>query len=159
MAGTDERRDLDGGAAATPPERVPLDQLFDGEGLYALRSAVAAHAAALGLGEHDVSDLVLIAHELATNAVRHGGATATDPGRLRLWAADGVVVCEVYDPGPAPPDLATVGLAPANPGASNGRGLWIIRRLTARLDITVGPDGTTITAAVPLGRSTVDSEA
>jgi anti-sigma regulatory factor (Ser/Thr protein kinase) len=156
MAGTDERRDV-GGAAATPPGRVPLDQLFDGDGLYALRSAVAAHGADLGLGEHAVSDLVLVAHELATNAVRHGGATTTDPGRLRLWAADGVVLCQVYDPGPAPADLATIGLAPAASGASNGRGLWIIRRLTVRLDITVGPDGTTITAAVPLGQSTLDS--
>jgi anti-sigma regulatory factor (Ser/Thr protein kinase) len=157
MAGTDEGRDPDGGVPVPPPGRAPLDQLFDGDGLYALRSAVADHAAGLGLGEHVVSDLVLIAHELATNAVRHGGATPADPGRLRLWAADGVVVCQVHDPGPAPADLATIGHAPAKPGASNGRGLWIVRRLTRRLDIAVEPTGTTITAVVPLGPSTIDS--
>jgi anti-sigma regulatory factor (Ser/Thr protein kinase) len=109
------------------------------------------------LGEHAVSDLVLIAHELATNAVRHGGATSADPGRLRLWAVDGLVVCQVHDAGPAPEDLATIGLAPVGPAASHGRGLWIVRRLTERLHIATGPSGTTITATVPLGQSTIDS--
>ncbi len=67
-----------------------------------------------------------------------------------------MVVCQVYDPGPAPNGLADVGRAPVEPGASNGRGLWIIRRLADQLDIVTGPEGTTITAVVPTGQSTVD---
>jgi anti-sigma regulatory factor (Ser/Thr protein kinase) len=154
MVGPDERSSA--GDVLTPPERAPLDQLFDGDGLYGLRSAVAAHASAFGLTEVRVSDLVLVAHELATNAVRHGGATSTTPGRLRLWASDGVVVCQVYDPGPGPEHLSGVGLAEVDPSARSGRGLFIVRRLSRRLDITTGPGGTTITAVLPNDASIVD---
>src|SRR5947208_3521014 len=94
-----------------PDGHSALDQLFDVESLYALRSAVAAHGADLGLTEQTLSDLVLIAHELATNAIRHGGVTAASPGRLRLWATDGAVVCQVHDVGPGLADAAGAGTA------------------------------------------------
>jgi anti-sigma regulatory factor (Ser/Thr protein kinase) len=149
MVVADERPGPAARDALTPPERASLDQLFDAEGLYALRSAVAAHASAFGLPELSVSDLVLVAHELATNAVRHGGATPATPGRLRLWAADQVVVCQVYDPGPGPEDLSTAGLAAVDPTARSGRGLFIVRRLSRLLDIITGPGGTIITAVLP----------
>src|SRR5689334_10535911 len=97
------------GPAATPPA---LDQLFDVDSLYALRSAVAAHGAELGLVDHGMADLILVAHELATNAIRHGGATAASPGRLRLWVADGVVVCEVHDSGPGLSESAAIATGP-----------------------------------------------
>lgn len=155
MAASDERTDAGARDMTSSPERMALDQLFDGDALYALRSAVAAHASDIGLAEHVTSDLVLVAHELASNAVRHGGATPSTPGRLRLWAADGVVVCQVHDPGPGPEDLATQGLSPVDPAARSGRGLWIVRRLVSRLDIVTGPDGTTVTAVV-VRPSTVD---
>lgn len=45
------------------------------------RSAVSAHATHAGLAEGRVYDLVAAAHELAANAVQHGGGA----GRLRLW--------------------------------------------------------------------------
>jgi anti-sigma regulatory factor (Ser/Thr protein kinase) len=133
-----------------------LDQLFDGDGLYALRSAVAAHASELGLSEQDIADLVLVAHELATNAVRHGGASAARPGRLRLWAGDGSVICEVRDPGPGPADPDGVGRTPVEPAANNGRGLWIVRQLADALTITTTDDGTTVTVALPVNKSTMD---
>jgi len=82
MVGTDQGRNPDGAVPPPPRGRAPLDRLFDGDGLYALRSAVADHAAELGLGEHVVSDLVLIAHELATNAV-WSCARSTIRGPLR----------------------------------------------------------------------------
>jgi anti-sigma regulatory factor (Ser/Thr protein kinase) len=154
MVGPDERSST--GDVLTPPERAPLDQLFDGDGLFGLRSAVAAHASAFGLSELRVSDLVLVAHELATNAVRHGGATPATPGRLRLWVADGVVVCQVFDPGPGPQDLSGVGIAQVDPSARSGRGLFIVRRLSRRLDIATGTGGTTITAVLPNDPSIVD---
>jgi anti-sigma regulatory factor (Ser/Thr protein kinase) len=162
MAGTDERHaqpdQAPGGPGGLPPppERPKLDQLFDGESLYALRSAVAAHAADLDLAEQGVADLVLVAHELATNAVRHGGATPSRPARLRLWTSGGLIVCEVRDPGPGPADPATVGLSRVESAASNGRGLWIVRQLAQRLDITSDSDGTTVTAVVQPSQSTVD---
>src|SRR5262249_48135989 len=156
MVGPDERHGSGARDVLRPPEHTSLDQLFDSEGLYGLRSAVAAHGSAFGLSELSVSDLVLVAHELATNAVRHGGAPTSAPGRLRLWAADGVVVCQVYDAGPGPEDLSSVGLAAVDPSARSGRGLFIVRRLSRQLDIITGPGGTTITAVLPTEGSIVD---
>jgi hypothetical protein len=50
-----------------------LEQAFDRDSLYALRSAVAAHAAEAGLPRQRVYDVVVAdVHELAANAVRHG---------------------------------------------------------------------------------------
>ncbi len=128
---------------------VSLDQLFDAETLFQLRSAVAAHGASLGVTEPVLGDLVLVAHELASNAVRHGQAGSNDPGRLRLWRDGDLVVCEVSDHGPGLCDPVGVGRQPAPPGASGGRGLWIVRQVSRDLDIRTGPTGTTVTAAVP----------
>jgi anti-sigma regulatory factor (Ser/Thr protein kinase) len=60
--------------------------------LYALRSAVAAHAAAAGLPQARVYDVVLAAHELATNVVRHGHG---------LWVIGQVASQFAVDHGPA----------------------------------------------------------
>src|SRR5262249_60052438 len=79
MVGPDERHGSGARDVLRPPEHTSLDQLFDSEGLYGLRSAVAAHGSAFGLSEPSVSDLVLVAHELATNAVRHGGGAPAPP--------------------------------------------------------------------------------
>jgi anti-sigma regulatory factor (Ser/Thr protein kinase) len=118
--------------------RVPdgLEQRFDSTNLVSLRSAVAAHGSALGLSAGRVHDLVLVAHELASNAVRHGGGS----GLLRLWRLDGSVYCEVADVGDGfmfsrperRPDL----------NATGGRGLWIIARLADEMHVESGDRGT-----------------
>jgi len=140
--------------AAPDVRTVALDQTFDADTLYQLRSAVAAHGADLGLTEPALGDLVLVAHELASNAVRHGHADADDPGRLRLWrqaARDGnggAITCEVSDHGPGLSNPASAGRTPAPPGAAGGRGLWIVRQVMRDLDIRTGPTGTTVTASL-----------
>src|SRR5688572_19856647 len=110
-----------------------LEQPFDVTSLVSLRSAVAAHGGALGLDDGRVEDLVLVAHELATNAVRHGGGT----GWLRMWRADGAVYCEVADSGDGFP-YARPQHRP-NLGATGGRGLWIVARLVDQLHVDSGP--------------------
>jgi anti-sigma regulatory factor (Ser/Thr protein kinase) len=120
-----------------------LDQTFDGDGLIALRSAVATVARQLGAGDRRVEDLVLVAHELSSNVIRHGGGH----GRLRMWRADSGIVCQVSDDGPGLADAETRGAALPPAQIPGGRGLWIARRL-AVLRIETGPAGTTITAAV-----------
>src|ERR1700685_3299383 len=78
-----------------------LDQAFDADSLYALRAAVAAHAADAGLSPGRADDLVIAVHELAANAVRHGAGH----GRLRVWRADHALLCEISDDGtPLAPD-------------------------------------------------------
>src|SRR2546430_16368131 len=85
------------GAAARDGEPPALEQAFDGDSLYALRAAVAAHGSRAGLSEGRTRDLVLAVHELAANAVRHGAGQ----GRLRLWATPEGGRCEVADDGAA----------------------------------------------------------
>jgi anti-sigma regulatory factor (Ser/Thr protein kinase) len=130
------------GNAAPPGGEVALDQPFDGDALYCLRAAVAAHAADLGAGEELVEELVLVANELASNAVRHGGGT----GRLRLWRAGDLIHCEVGDTGP--------GLASGEVGrelvpltAYGGRGLWVVRQMSEHVEVRTSPKGATVTAA------------
>jgi anti-sigma regulatory factor (Ser/Thr protein kinase) len=136
------------GSGWADPHEVALDQTFDASNLYALRSAVAAHGASFGLTEHRLGELVLVAHELAANAVRHGGARPASPGRLRLWRDGDDIVCEVSDAGPGLVDPATAGTEPVGVGAYNGRGLWIVRQIADRVDIDSADHGVTITVAM-----------
>ncbi|GLI02546.1 ATP-binding protein [Phytohabitans aurantiacus] len=126
---------------------VDVDQTFDADGLYALRATLAAHASALGAPDEQVEHLLIVAVELATNAIRHGGGS----GRLRLWRDNGHLYCQVSDRGPGIPD-ATVGRTPPDPTRlDGGRGMWICRNLAARIVIDRGPGGrgATVTAAIP----------
>jgi len=143
MAGRETRAN---GARHRTGGPAPLDQLFDGDDLYAVRAAVAAHAEHLGPDRDRVRHLVIIASELASNAVRHGGGR----GRLRLWTVDGTLRCEVSDEGPgiAHPDRA--GLAHPSPFAPSGRGLWVVRQLSDGVTIESDARGTTVTACVAL---------
>jgi anti-sigma regulatory factor (Ser/Thr protein kinase) len=120
-----------------------LDRMFDGDGLVALRAAVDAVARQLGAADRRVEDLVLVAHELSSNVVRHGGGH----GRLRLWRDDTGIVCQVSDDGPGLTDAGARGAELPAAQTPGGRGLWIARRLAA-VRIETGPDGTTITATV-----------
>jgi anti-sigma regulatory factor (Ser/Thr protein kinase) len=140
----------DGGVA--PAGFVPLDQAFDAGSLYALRAAVAAHAAAAGLGRSQVYDVTAVAHELAANAVVHGAGH----GQLRLWTEDGFLYCQVSDDGRD--DLAEQPAPPAQPGdgaapwpAEHGHGLWLVRQVADQVGIGHGPSGTVATARFPLG--------
>ena len=129
---------------------MSLEQTFDGTNLFALRSAVAAHGAELGLSDHRVADLVLVAQELAANAVRHGGVSPTAPGRLRLWREDGRVMCEVTDAGPGIAD-PNAGRQRAPLAANAGRGLWIVRQLADDVTIASSPDRVTVQVTLDRG--------
>ena len=128
-----------GRRASSPAGTTVLEQAFDGDSLYALRSAVAAHAADAGLPRQQVYDIVSAAHELAANAVRHGAGH----GRLRLWSDGQALHCQVSDDGPA-------GSAPRRPdeGAwrrEHGHGLWIIDEVADQVSLDHAPTGTTVT--------------
>jgi anti-sigma regulatory factor (Ser/Thr protein kinase) len=115
-----------------------MQQRFDATRLVSLRSAVAAHGGALGLADGRLEDLVLVAHELATNAVRHGGGA----GLLRLWRADGSVFCEVTDSGAGFLFSRTESQRRPDVGAPGGRGLWIVARLVDQMRVDSGSAGT-----------------
>jgi anti-sigma regulatory factor (Ser/Thr protein kinase) len=128
-----------GQPAALDPgtDTAVLEQGFDGDSLYALRSAVAAHAADAGLPRGRIYDVVTAVHELAANAVRHGAGH----GRLRLWADGKALYCQVSDDGPADQDPAAADVAwPREPG----HGLWIIDQIADRVTLERTASGTTV---------------
>jgi anti-sigma regulatory factor (Ser/Thr protein kinase) len=143
-----EGRPHDGAAGGAPAGFTPLDQAFDADSLYALRAAVAAHAAAAGLGRSQVYDVTAVAHELAANAVVHGAGH----GRVRLWADGRFLYCQVSDDGRdglANQPVASGDAAPSWP-AEHGHGLWLARQVADHVGIGHGPSGTTATARFPL---------
>jgi anti-sigma regulatory factor (Ser/Thr protein kinase) len=105
---------------------------------------VAAHASRLGLPDEAVESMVLVAHELATNAVRHAGGS----GELRLWRTGDVVTVRVSDQGTgfSDPDLA--GQRRPDLAAQGGRGLWLVRNFCANVVIETHSGGTTVTASL-----------
>ena len=154
-----------GATVAAGGGAADLEQRFDGDSLYALRAAVAAHGSQAGLSDGRTRDLVLVVHELAANAVRHGAGH----GRLRLRATRDAVRCEVTDGPAGSPD--TDGAAP--PGANGagpearaagamtsgaaamwriepGHGLWLVRRVADEASVQSGPSGTVATVSFRL---------
>jgi hypothetical protein len=75
----------------------------------------------------------------------------TDTARLaglaepRLWYADEALRCRVTDDGPGLTDAAIPAALPAPDFGEDGRGLWLARELSDRLDITGGAGGAIVT--------------
>lgn len=107
--------------------------------LRAIRSFVAARAAAAGIAADRADDLVLAAHEVAANAHLHGGGSAT----LRTWTADGAFLCEVADDGDGMDD-PLAGSSPPATAQIGGRGLWLARQLCDVVQIRTGAGGTVV---------------
>jgi anti-sigma regulatory factor (Ser/Thr protein kinase) len=130
---------------AQAPDVADVDQPFDADGLYVLRATLAAHASRLGTTDQQ-ERLLIVASELATNAIRHGGGS----GRLRLWHQDRALYCQVSDDGPGFADPAVGATRPDPTSSDGGRGMWICRRLAGQLVIESGPHGrgATVTAVI-----------
>ena len=130
---------------------MALDQWFDGGTLPALRTAVRAEAFAVGMPRYRTADVVLAVHELAANAVRHGGGV----GRAQLWVAGAALHCMVSDAGRGSGDgQARAGaLVAVRPWLFKpGHGLWLVRGVADRLTAEPGPGGSQVTAVFALPR-------
>jgi anti-sigma regulatory factor (Ser/Thr protein kinase) len=88
----------------------------------------------------------VVATELATNVVRHGGGT----GKLRLWRSGDVIVCEVSDDGPGIAMPHQVGTKPVPLSTDGGRGLWLVRHFTDSVEIINRDPGTTVTVSMAI---------
>jgi len=117
--------------------------------------AVLSHAVEAGMPKDRARDVMLAAHELAANAVRHGAGT----GRLQMRAEDGMLGVQVHDAGPASRTgpAGTAGLAGQDiPGGDGGwplrpgHGLWVVRQVADQVSVWRGPVGPVVTAAFAL---------
>jgi anti-sigma regulatory factor (Ser/Thr protein kinase) len=142
-----------GMAVAARAEPASLDQLFDGDSLYLVRAAVAAHASGAGLPAGRVRDVVLAVHELAANAVRHGAGQ----GRVRLWTAGDGIRCEVTDAGAPPATAGASALDAADWPVAHGHGLWLVHELADQASLASGPSGTVAVVSFRIGSARATS--
>ncbi|NUR70925.1 MAG: ATP-binding protein [Hamadaea sp.] len=142
--------DREAGARLVPEQADRLlDIGFVAGQLYQVRQTVVAHAQSGGAGPTTVEAVLLIASELAVNAIRHGGGR----GQLRLWRTSDAVYCQVEDAGPgiAEPESAGADPSAEDEGGQPGRrGLWIVRMVADEFAIETSSAGTTVTTRVRL---------
>lgn len=122
-----------------PPPPSNADVLGFGRGdLAGLRGAVARLAEQAGVRRAAAEDLVLAAHELATNSIVHAGGE----GVLRSWTEPGAFVVEVRDSGVIEDPL--VGRDLLQDLAENGRGIWMANQLCDLVQVRSGRRGTVV---------------
>ena len=110
-----------------PPRGVQrVERLTD---LRTARQLVVNVATACGLGAQRCADLAVAVSEVVTNAIRHGGGSAT----IFAYDGQGVVSVEVHDR--AVTEIPTVPAEPPSAMTLGGRGLWLARRLCDRMEI------------------------
>ena len=128
---------------------------FDGATLNLVRELVLTQAVAAGLPEHSATDVALAVHELAANAVRHGGGT----GRLRVSVTPGTLCYRVEDYGPASShhrtssgQVTSAKISNGTPGwpCQTGHGLWVVRKLASQMNVVSGPYGSRVTVEFAL---------
>jgi anti-sigma regulatory factor (Ser/Thr protein kinase) len=108
-------------------------------GLIDTRELVRSAAVAAALPPERVAEAVLAAHEVAMNALTHGGGRGT----VRVWVSGHELMCEVEDSGPGLSDPFAGSKFPDAYGV-RGRGLWIARQLSDRLEIDLARGGTVV---------------
>lgn len=143
-----------GGECASPSYREPADFLAKldkpllapataealgyGRDLRPVRELVAAAGQRAGLDPSRCTDLVIAASEVAANTLRHTGGT----GIIRLWSADGEVLCQIEDSGFISDPLAGHRRPVAN--RTGGHGLWLVNQICDLAEISTSELGTTI---------------
>jgi anti-sigma regulatory factor (Ser/Thr protein kinase) len=126
---------------------MALNCAFDASTLPSLRRAVLAEAAAAGMPGDQAADVMLVVHELAANAVRHGPGA----GQLDMRVRDGRLHCRVSDAGAPGVDGQGPGRAAARPWpVQHGHGLWVVQVTADQVSVARGPAGAQVTAVFPL---------
>ncbi|BBH70786.1 hypothetical protein ACTI_74710 [Actinoplanes sp. OR16] len=101
------------------------------EDLPLVRAFAREQALTAGLDAGSVEALAIAVSELVTNTLQH----TSGGGRIRVWAENGSVFCEVADGGSVP---GTPRAMPA-PDAERGRGLAIVEMLCDDMTTVAGP--------------------
>jgi anti-sigma regulatory factor (Ser/Thr protein kinase) len=140
-------------AVQVPGGFVRASQFDVGGGPEAIARARAALAEFLGdsVGSERLYDLQLLASEVVTNAVRHGGARQGERIDLRIALVGDRVRLEVRDPGPGFHDIAP---APSLPETDRGGGygLYLVDLYSSDWGVS-GNEGSCVWLEVPLDGS------
>lgn len=99
----------------------------------------------------DADDVVLVASELLANAV----IAASREVRLAVTVDAGVVHLEVADDGLVAGGLEEMGRVLPSSEAERGRGLFLVRAVARDVQVRTTPEGTVLSAAVPVERTAV----
>jgi anti-sigma regulatory factor (Ser/Thr protein kinase) len=127
---------------AEPLPEPPADAAeheITGDSLGDVRHFLAAEAERAGLSPARVHDLVLSAHEVASNSVRHGGGHGT----LRVWLEAECLICEVRDRGQIAQQPLVGRVRPAI-GQAGGWGLWLANQLCDLVQLRELPGGSVV---------------
>jgi anti-sigma regulatory factor (Ser/Thr protein kinase) len=109
------------------------------------RRRLVSDLIAAGIYDSAVCDVALVISELLSNALRHAAplpgsklrvAWRIDPASIQVSVSDGG--------GPTRPELGE-----PTQGATGGRGLRIVEKLSSRWGTSTGEEGTTVWAEVP----------
>jgi serine/threonine-protein kinase RsbW len=121
---------------------IPSDQEF----LSDIDMFIEGTLRGLGISESIVADIAISVSELVNNAIIHGNKYARDKSvTVKLSHKAGSLSVSVsdqgtgFDPGHVPDPLAQENLL-----KEVGRGIFIVRQLMDKVDITATPQGTTI---------------
>ena len=117
-----------------------LDERFDRDSLAAIRRRLSDYAAGAALPEQDRYHLLLAVTEMMTNSVRHGGGS----GSVTVTGRDNLLFITVSDSGRGIPRRYRGDRPRPGPGAIGLYGLWLVRQICHRVDISTGPRGTTV---------------
>jgi anti-sigma regulatory factor (Ser/Thr protein kinase) len=120
------------------------DLIVSAESLMTARGYTRAQARRAGLADDRVHDVEVVVSELATNSIMYGGGRGT----LRIWIADGQLICELQDAGTIADPLA--GRRPVPAHVARGRGLLLANHLADLVRIHTGTGGTTVRIHVNL---------
>jgi PAS domain S-box-containing protein len=136
-------------AARLVPTPLLLELAADPAQLHLLRRGVADWAAAAGVAEETLDDLLLAVGEAVANAVEHAypGGDGSEIVQVTVERDGDALRVAVGDTGTWRPP-------PADPGF-RGRGLKIIRGLASDVSVLPGPRGTTVRFRLPTPPSDV----
>lgn len=112
-----------------------------------VRHAMADQLDAAGVAEVDRDDAMLVLSELVSNAVRHAAPLPTGEIVVRWEVRNDLLHIEITDGGGGTRPHASV----AALSALGGRGLDIVRTVSAQWGVTEGDGSVTVWAEVPRG--------
>jgi anti-sigma regulatory factor (Ser/Thr protein kinase) len=119
------------------------------------RHAMGDQLEAVGVGSDERDDAMLVLSELVSNAVKHAAPLPSGEINVRWEVRDDLLHIEITDGGAGTRPHASV----AALSSLGGRGLDIVRTVSAQWGVTEGSDGVTVWAELPRGTDPAGAEA